>query len=583
MFRTISLLNFILWGLLASAQHPEPRVANRLSSGPVYADVMAHYRKLDREHREAKLFQYGLTDCGKPLELFVISPDAEFDPAVLRRKEHVIVLVNNGIHPGEPDGIVACMQWAEELLKGKKELPSKLVLCIIPVYNIDGLHITSPYFRSGQAGPDTVAFRGNARNLDLNRDFIKCDSENARSFTRLYQAWDPDVFVDTHVTDGADYQHVMTLIDSQRDKLSPDISRLMQDSVLPALYAGMDSAGMPMCPYVNVWGNSPEEGFNGFMEGPRYASGYSALFNAFPFVTETHMLKPYEQRIRATRVFLEILVETSSRLNSPIRDARAKARQKTALGQDVFPLRWTLDTTRTDSIRFMGYGSQSRTSTVTGLKVIQFDNTRPFTKTIPYHNTYVAGDSVRKPLAYLVPQAWREVIERLQLNGVHMERLAKDTVMELECYYIRDHKTGKTPYEAHYVHSDVQVEKRTQRIACFAGDYIIYCNQDRNRYIIETLEPTAVDAFFAWGFFDSILQQKEWFSDYLFDADAQKILDSDPVMAKTFEEKKRNEPAFAADAWAMYSWIYHRSPWYEPSHLRYPVFRLTTGLPAGQK
>jgi hypothetical protein len=391
------------------------------------------------------------------------------------------------------------------------------------------------------------------------------------------------VFVDTHVTDGADYQHVMTLINSQRNKLSPDISRLMQDAVLPSLYAGMDSAGIPMCPYVNVWGSSPEEGFNGFMEGPRYASGYSALFNAFPFVTETHMLKPYEQRIRATRVFLEILTETASSLNSPIRDARAKARRKTAVEQDMFPLRWTLDTTRTDSIRFMGYSSQSRTSTVTGLKVVQFDKARPFTKIIPYRNTYVAIDMVRKPLAYLVPQAWREVIERLQLNGVRMERLDRDTVMELECYYIRDHKTGKTPYEAHYVHSDVQVEKRIQRIPCFTGDYIIYCNQELNRYIIETLEPTAVDAFFAWGFFDSILQQKEWFSDYLFDADAQKMVDSDPVLAKAFEEKKRNEPAFATDAWAMYSWIYQHSPWYEPSHLRYPVFRLTTGLPSGQK
>lgn len=573
----------MLWALLASAQYPEPRGTTPLRSGPVYADVISHYLKLDREYREAKLLQYGLTDCGKPLDLFVISPEAEFDPATLHRKEKVIVLVNNGIHPGEPDGIVACMQWAEDILKGKKALPRNLVLCIIPVYNVDGLHITSAYFRSGQAGPDTVAFRGNARNLDLNRDFIKCDSENARSFTRLYQAWNPDVFVDTHVTDGADYQHVMTLIDSQRNKLSPDISKLMQDAVLPALYAGMDSAGMPMCPYVNVWGSSPEEGFNGFMEGPRYASGYSALFNAFPFVTETHMLKPYGQRIQATRVFLEILTETSSRLGTSILEARARARQKTMAAQDVFPLRWALDTTQTDSIRFMGYSSQSRTSTVTGLKVVQFDNTRPFTKTIPYRNTYLTIDSVSKPLAYLVPQAWREVIERLQLNGVRMERLARDTVMELECYYIRDHKTGKTPYEAHYVHSDVQVEKRTQRIPCFAGDYIIYCNQERNRYIIETLEPTAVDAFFAWGFFDSILQQKEWFSDYLFDAEAQKMLDSDPVLAKAFEDKKRNEPAFAADAWAMYSWLYHSSPWYEPSHLRYPVFRMTKGLSAGQK
>jgi hypothetical protein len=155
-----------------------------------------------------------------------------------------------------------------------------------------------------------------------------------------------------------------------------------------------------------------------------------------------------------------------------------------------------------------------------------------------------------------------------------MSRLKKDTAIRAEVYYIRDYQTSKTPYEGHYLHSNVEVKTDTNTVRCFAGDYLIYCNQDKNRYIIETLEPQATDAFFAWNFFDEILQQKEWFSDYLFDKDAAEILAANPEMKAAFEEKKKTDPSFASSSWAMYSWIFQRSFWHEPTHNRYPVLRL---------
>lgn len=532
-----------------------------------YADMASRYP------RSAKLIDYGQSDGGKPISLFLISGNGVLTPEAVKDAKHTLLLINNGIHAGEPDGVNACIKLTHDILDGRLSIPRNLVIAIIPWYNPDGAVNTSCCFRAGQNGPSTVGFRANARNLDLNRDFIKCDSENAKVFSRIYSQWDPDVFIDTHVSNGADYQHVMTLIDSQRSKLHPEISKTMQYTLLPFLYKEMESKGQPMSPYVNVFSGSPDKGMQGFMESPRYASGYSALFNAFPFVTETHMLKPFPQRVEATCLFLQIMFEACGRFGATLRDARSKARQAVS-AQTEFPLTWQIDTTRTDSVLFRGFEAYYAKSEVTGQQQLYYDRSKPYTRYIPYLNTYTPGKTAIAPVAYLLPRAWREVAERLSSNGIQMRRLSRDTVIRAEVYYIRDYKSAKTPYEGHYLHHGVAVEKDTQQILCFRGDYVIDAQQPGRRYLIETLEPEATDAFFAWNFFDAILQQKEWYSDYEFDREALKILNENPELKKEFENLRQNDSTFAASNWDMLTWVFRHSPWYEPSHNRYPVLRL---------
>ncbi len=576
-----SLLIFLFMVLLKAspveAQEPWNLYTKNISVS--YREAIQFYKEKDAEFAQARLMEYGKTDNGRPLHLFVISGDKVFNRDSLRNTGHLVLLINNGIHPGEPDGINACIRLTKDILEGKFKLPPRVVIAIIPVYNTEGAEIISRHFRAGQNGPEEVGFRGNYRHLDLNRDFIKCDSENAKSFTRIYTAWDPDVFVDTHVTDGADYQYVMTLIDSQKDKLRPEISRFMQTSLLPFLNAGMEKAGFPMSPYVNVWGKGPEEGMEGFLEYPRFASGYSALFNAFPFVTETHMLKPFPQRVEATYHFLKTMISACDQLGAGILMARKEASTKIQK-EELFPLQWKVDSAAYDSITFMGYATGSAKSEVTGLERLYFQRDQPYSRKIPYYNNYKVTVAVKRPPAYLLPQAWKEVAERMQLNGIKMRSLERDTTVKAAVYYIRDYKTVSSPYEGHYLHSNVKVESDTQLVKCFAGDYLIECNQKKNRYIIETLEPHAPDAFFAWNFFDAILQQKEWFSDYLFEEEALRILASDHQLKQEFENKKANDTAFASSSWAMLSWIFERSQWKEPSHMRYPVLRLLSPLPS---
>ena len=573
------LLSFILSAYSLSAQHKNIRVKTDIHSPVSYAEIIHEYDILSQKYGQAQLIEYGKSDGGKPIHLFIISPEKIFNPDSLKKLGYTILFINNGIHPGEPDGIKASLQLSKELLDGSTPLSKKVIFCLIPIYNIDGALDTSHFFRSGQNGPDVVGFRGNARHLDLNRDFIKCDSENAKTFTKIYRDWDPDVFIDTHVSDGADYQYVMTLIDSQKDKLHPTVSKVMQEKVLPYLYKEMEKSGFPMTPYVNVWGESPDKGLTGFLESPRFASGYSALFNAFPFVTETHMLKPFAQRTESTYQFLKIAVRLCGDHGAEMQAARKKANAITSNEQKEFALHWKIDSSFVDSLYFLGYKSIVKKSEVTQRNILSFDQQQPYAKNVAYYNTYKSVLNVQKPTAYLIPQAWHEVIERLQLNNIKMQQLKRDTTLKVAVYYIKNYNTGKTAYEGHYLHNQVTLKSDTQLIQFFKGDYLIYCNQSSNRYIVETLEPQGVDAFFAWNFFDGILQQKEWFSDYLWDDVAGEILKENPTLKAEFEIKKANDSTFSSSSWAMYSWIFERSKWYEPSHLRYPVYRLDRKIP----
>ena len=564
-------LFLIVFYLDASCQNPTEKYKTNQTVS--YKEAMDFYRSKTINNPKCKLVNYGSTDIGKPLELFVISNKQIFDRAKLAEQGAAVILINNGIHPGEPDGIDACIKLTEDILSGKIMLPDNIVLAIIPIYNIDGALNVGCCSRANQNGPIKGGFRGNARNLDLNRDFIKCDSENAKSFTKLYQAWDPDVFVDTHVSDGADYTYTMTLIDSQKDKLSPAISKVMTQNFLPALYDGMKKIGNEMCPYVNVFDGTPEQGMDAFLESPRFATGYAALFHAFPFVTETHMLKPFPKRVEATYDFLKVIIDQTNKFRKEIISARKNAKEE-AINASTFPIQWKLDSTKVDSIFFKGYSANYSLSEVTGLKRLSYNHNQPYEKNIPFYSTYFPSKKIEKPSCYIIPQAWKEVIERMNLNGIEMTRLQNDTTLNVEVKYIRDYKTGTRAYEGHYLHSKVVTECDTQQLNYYAGDYLVYTNQWKNRYIIETLEPEATDAFFAWNFFDEILQQKEWFGDYLFEDEALKILNSNPSLMMEFEEKKKSDPAFSKDNWAMLTFVYQHSEWYEISHLRYPVTRL---------
>jgi len=537
-----------------------------------YDEAIDFYQKLAKSSPQAKLLTYGSTDFGKPLHLLVLSKNKIFDPAEIRKSNHRILLINNGIHPGEPEGVDASMMLARDLLK-ENLLPDDVVICIIPVYNIDGAFNRGNSSRANQNGPEAFGFRGNSKNYDLNRDFIKTDSKNSAAFQLIFNTWQPEIFVDTHTSNGADYQYTMTLIPTQKDKLNPILAGYLTKTMVPALYSEMQKKGFELIPYINSVEETPEAGITGFLESPRYSTGYAALHNTIGFMPETHMLKPYDKRVESTYLLLKTYIGIVERDAQQIGANKRKADEAVSQQKD-FPLNWKLNEKVWDSIPFKGFAAKYKPSTVSGADRLYYDRNEPYTKEIKYWNKFEPGTVVQKPVAYVIPKAWDRVIALLKLNGVKVQQLAADTELAVDSYYISDYKTASRPFEGHYLHNNVVLNTKAQQQQFYAGDYLVYVNQPQNRYIVETLEPQATDSFFTWNFFDSILDQKEHFSAYVFEDTATGLLKNDPALRTLLEQEKTKDPAFSKNPAAQLEFVYKHSKYYENTHLRYPIARL---------
>jgi hypothetical protein len=539
-----------------------------------YGEAIDYYEMLSQRYDRIKVFPFGLTDSGHPLHEVIIDKDKLFDPSLSKASGKAIMMVNNAIHPGEPCGVDASMMLARELMENDdyEKLLEHTVVVILPFYNISGGLNRGSYSRANQNGPKEYGFRGNAQNLDLNRDFIKADTRNAESFNKLFNKWDPDVFIDNHTSNGADYQYVITLIATQKDKLQKDLSKYMVKEMLPDLYKGMEKSGYEMTPYVNSRG-TPDEGIAGFLDLPRYSSGYAALHHSLSFMPETHMLKPFKDRVWSVFLFMKHVLLHLDENHEEIIKVRLQAKKEYAFGKK-HDINWTLDFDKTDQLEFKGYEAGYKESKVTGQSRLYYDRDKPYTKKVPYYNTYKATSTIEKPKGYIIPHAYRQVINRLKWNKVEMVQLESDTILEVVQYKIDNYESRKSPYEGHYLHYNVEVTPVEKEMLVRKGDYIINTGQDKDRYLIETLEPHAPDSYFAWNFMDGILGMKEYFSSYVFEERAEELLKKDRKLRREFEKKKNEDEEFSNDARAQLRFIYERSPHYEQQYMHYPILRI---------
>ena len=540
---------------------------------PTYFETINFYKGLDKFSDNISMKEGAISDAGYPLHIVLVSADKSFDPAAWHKKNKVVIMINNGIHPGEPDGIDASMMLVRDIKDKKIMLPDNVVLAVIPVYNIGGALNRNSTTRVNQNGPVEFGFRGNSQNLDLNRDFTKNDSKEAKAFAKLFHWLNPDIFIDNHVSDGADYQHTMTLITTQYEKLGATAGTWLRNVFEPQIYEGMKEKKWDLIPYVEFDGADFNKGITMFYETPRYSSGYAALFGTFSFIPETHMLKPYKERVSSTYDLMATFINKAAANASELLAVRKRAAAE-MLVQKQFPLKWTIDKTKNSSINFKGYEQDTAVSEATGLNKMFYNRSKPYSRDVKFFNYFKPENIVEKPKAYIIPAGWNDVVERLELNGIKTRKLLNDSSMSVSFYRIDEYKSRPTPYEKHHGNYAVKTTKFWESTKFLKGDYIIDLNQPGNRYIVEMLEPTGDDSFFAWNFFDAILQQKEGYSDYRWEDIAADVIKKDPTLQQKLIAKKTAEPEFAKNAGAILNYIYKNSVYYEKAHMRYPVYRV---------
>jgi len=539
------------------------------NTSPTYPELISYYKKLDAQHKEIELYAMGESDYGLPIYVCIVNGAQDSLKTFAKARTSTTLLVNNAIHAGEPDGVNACLIWLDNWIKNGKKTKDLPVIAFIPAYNVGGMMNRSSNSRANQNGPEEYGFRGNAQNLDLNRDFIKMDSKNAFTFATIYHALDPDVFVDTHVSNGADYQYTLTYISSMKERLAPSLRSLTYEKVIPSLTTTLKKKKWDLFPYVELLKETPEEGMHAFNDLPRYAMGYASLFDAVSFTVETHMLKPFPQRVQATHDFIADLIVYTGTHSNEIEVARKEARSYWQQDKQ-FEFAYQL-TDKKDSIRFKGFEFTNPPSPVTGLPRLKYHEDRPYEKFIPYFQTYQAKDSVAIPSYFIVGSQCDEVIERLEANKVQFTRFDKDTVIQISQERLSEFKSYGKPYEGHFYHNEVKsnVELVDQHFK--KGDILIPTNQYQRNFLLSILISRAEDSYFRWNFFDSYLQQKEYFSPYVFEEKAVEILKEKPWIKEELELMKAADKSFRESQWDQLYFIYKNSDLFEESYYLLPI------------
>ncbi len=562
--------------------YPTPFEQGNQNQTTTWAACIAFYEKLAADFPNVLHFsEIGASDAGVAIHAGVISADGVFECAQLKASARPIFFNNNGIHPGEPEGIDVCMALVRDFCVQPERLAAlgQTIFLFIPIYNVDGSLNRQNTSRVNQDGPEQFGFRANSRNLDLNRDFIKCDSLSAQVFNRFFADWDPDVMVDTHTSNGADYRYTMTLIQTQADKLGGALGTFLRESMLPAIFQEMTARGWPTCPYVNPVKVSPDEGIEDFLETPRFSTGYAALHHTLGFMPETHMLKPYADRYAAMQALVQTVLAFTVTNAAVIQNLRAQAKAESAK-KSLWPVYWQADYNRQSQFYFKGFKAVQRPSKLGNYQRLAYDRTQPWEADIAYFNYFNPSIQIKTPQAYLIPQAWREVIERLLWNKVELTRLDADQTFSVQSYQILSVQSRGQAYEGHMFHDEVTLQRRAEMIHARAGDYLLNLQQLNARYAVETLEPQAHDSFFRWGFFNSVLEKKEHFSDYIFEDTALEMLQEDAELKAKFEQWQQHFPEQLADQNAVLEFIFtHGARQREPEWRRYPVYSIFESMP----
>jgi len=541
-----------------------------------YEEAVDYCKRLVKASPNAKLLEYGTSPEGRPMIAVIMSSSGEFSPVAMGLSPKPLVFIQNGIHAGEIEGKDASLILAREILvqKTKADLLKDVNVVLVPIFGVDAHERFGPYNRINQNGPKEMGWRSNAQNLNLNRDYIKADAGEMKAQLRLLHLFKPDFFFDNHTTDGADYQYSLTLGVPWGPTL-PEKMAAWQRGFYENVKAKCDSAGVLTAPYFELADRSdPAKGISVEDFGPRYANGYLTAMNRPSVLVETHMLKPYKQRVEAT---YQVMVEAIRYCASQAKELKQMIREADAADATTQPghpfVVSSKLTDETEPFTFLGYRYAPVDSPITGAKVAHWEHDPVNTETTVKWN-YAPDVTVEAAAGYAVPAPWTDVIDRLLLHGIRFTRLTKPMKATFETYVFKEVSFPKNPFESRFMPS-YKVERITEERTLPIGSAIIPIDQAPAKLIVNLLEPEAPDSFARWGFFNTIFERKEYAEDYALEPIARKLLEDDTQLKADFEERLK-DPAFAGSPSARLAWLFDRSPWADSRLNKYPVVRLTS-------
>lgn len=546
---------------------------------PNYRESIEYYQKLADFSPLAEFKSFGVSPQGRELKFLIVSKEKAFKPTKAKEIHKPIILVINGIHAGEIGGKDASMLLLRDILitKEKRSLIESVTILIVPIFNVDGHQRMGKYNRINQNGPEEMGWRTTAQNLNLNRDWMKADSPEMRAMLKLFSDWLPDFTIDTHATDGADYQYTITYSVEKFSNIYSGTANWLKEKFIPAIEKGVQEKGFLVYPYIYLkkWREGLNDGIIDWASTPRFSTDYAALQNRPSLLIETHMIKPYKDRVYSTKAMLETTIEfvnTSAaelielNLEADVFSAENLSKQKKYL-HVVFK-----ESGRYEMIDFKGYEYYRDSSKISGSNKLVYTDVKKDFK-IKHFNDIVPLDSVMLPKAYLIPKEWSKLVDILEIHGIQVNYLKVDSIFEVTKYRFKNVKFANSSYEGRQrvdLEYDVIREKRTVP----SGTFYIPLNQRTIRIIANLLEPKSSDSFIRWGFMNAIFERKEYFEKYVMEKIAEQMLNEDVKLREEFEAKLIEDEEFRNNPEARLNFFYKRSPYQDKNYQIYPVMMI---------
>ncbi len=452
-----AFLLLVLLGSLLSQEDPWLTYYEKsnFKRTPRYRETVEFCQRLAQASPWVKYTRFGVSPQGRDLPLVIVSKDGEFTPEQIRQSGKVVVLVQAGIHAGEIDGKDAGLMLVRDLAIHHRmpELLDRVILLFIPIFNVDGHERFGPYNRINQNGPEEMGWRVTAQNLNLNRDFLKADCPEMQAWLRMFNRYLPDLLMDIHVTDGADYQYVMTYGLEAGDNVAPPLREFNRKVLQPFLNLKMAEDGFPLSPYVALRDrNDLRRGLVNWVASPRFSNGYGAVQNRTFYLVENHMLKDYHTRVTATYHFLIHFLEAANRYAERIKQVVRESDRLTAeeLPGHYLPLDFRTSFRDSIIIKFLGVDYEKIPSEISGSDWLVYHPDRLRLFRIPFFYRSVAIDSVQVPSVYLIPREWQVLLDRLALHRVKIHRLKRDTTLLVKSYRFKNVRWREHPYEGRH-------------------------------------------------------------------------------------------------------------------------------------
>jgi hypothetical protein len=548
-----------------------------------YDEVIAFCERLAMTSPSLKLDFYGTSGQGRRMPVVFVSKEREFSPKERGKSGKPWVLLLGSIHGGEVDGTEAILELLRDIaLTNRPGILDSVNLIAIPVYNVDGYARVSLWNRPNQDGPvEGMGFRTNARGLDLNRDFVKADAPETRALLALAAAWSPDLFVDNHVTDGADFQATLTVAYGH-EPVTPAPLRAWLNGVVPKALPEVESWGFKTAPYVEFADpGNPLAGIAADPFGPRFATGYFGLRGVPSILVETHAIKPFGDRVKANVRFLTALLELTGKNGKALLEARGAARKEAReapVGSSVV-VEAATDRERPEPVEFATFVWRDEVSPVTGKPVTRYDRSQKTTVPLPVFTHAKPVKSVPRPAAYLIPAGWPNLAERLRAHGILSVVLEKPMTLEVGTYRASNPQPAPRTFQGR-TRLTATIDRKSETREIPAGSLYVPLDTDLAPLAVWILEPEGGDSLFSWGEMSAAFEQKEWIDLRVLDPIAAEMLKKDPKLRAEWEEKLK-DPKFEASSRARIEFFYRRTPYWDDTVGLLPVYRLEKLLEVG--